>query len=70
MTIITDFFNNLGFNFDKDLLPKKIDIENLSKLNEKLNNSTFFFNSPNQTNTSFYFINEILNKEELKQVRK
>nr|WP_274704131.1 N-6 DNA methylase [Polaribacter marinus] len=70
MGVVIDFFNELGFNLNKDLLPVKVVIENSSKLNEKLKNTAFFFDSPNQTNTSFYFINEILDEKELKEIRK
>lgn len=70
MGVVTDFFDELGFILDKDLKPEKIFIENAPELNNKINHSTFYYDSPNQTNTSFYFINEALNKDELKEIKK
>nr|WP_321232359.1 N-6 DNA methylase [uncultured Psychroserpens sp.] len=70
MGFAKEFFMKLGFDFELNLKSKKIFIENNSDLNKKLINCIFFYDSPNQTNTSFYFINQTLSKEELRQVRK
>lgn len=69
--IVTDFFIELGFDFSANLKAKEdIYIEDNPKLNNRLKKSIFFYSSPNQTNTSFYFISKILNTTELKEVRK
>ena len=51
-----DFFSNLGFDFNADLKAETIDIEKEATLYKKLENSVFYYKSPNNTNTSFYLI--------------
>ncbi len=65
-----EIFSKLGFDFKKDLKPKKIDVEKNSVLSKKLNNSVFFYKSPSNTNTSFYLITTTLNNDEKEDIRK
>ncbi|WP_116789175.1 N-6 DNA methylase [Flavobacterium psychrotrophum] len=65
-----EFFSNLGFDFNVDLKPKSIDIEKEATLSQKLENSVFFYKSPNNTNTSFYIVTSWLETTELEQFRK
>jgi len=69
MKTIVNFFIALGFDFKNDLKPKKSPLENNHNLNSKLKNSFFFYNNPNQTNTSFYLITKKLNKHEFSIIR-
>ena len=64
------FFSNLGFNFESDLKGKSIEIEKNSILTDRLKNSVFFYNSPNNTNTSFYLITIFLDSNEIEEIRK
>ena len=65
-----DFVSNLGFDFNTDLKAKAIDIENEATLYKKLENSVFYYKSPNNTNTSFYLITSSLETTELEHFRK
>ena len=65
-----DFFSNLGFDFNTDLKAKAIDIEKEDTLYKKLENSVFYYKSPNNTNTSFYLITSPLETTELENFRK
>jgi hypothetical protein len=65
-----DFFSNLGFDFIKDLKSKIFSFEKNLSLTKKLQNSVFFFGSPNNTNTSFYLITSILDEVEIEEIRK
>lgn len=65
-----DIFSNLGFDFKNDLKSKSIEIEKNSVLSDKLNNSVFFYKSPNNTNTSFYLITTFLENIEIEEIRK
>lgn len=65
-----NFFSYLGFDFNVDLKLKAIDIEKETILSRKLNNSVFFYKSPNNTNTSFYLVTSSLETKELEQFRK
>ena len=65
-----DIFSKLGFNFEDDLENKSIEIEKNSLLTDRLNNSVFFYKSPNNTNTSFYLITIFLDANEINEVRK
>lgn len=65
-----DFFSNLGFDFNTDLKTKVIDIEKEATLYKKLENSVFYYKSPNNTNTSFYLITSSLETVELEHFRK
>ena len=65
-----DFFSNLGFDFNTDLKAKDIDIEKEDTLYKKLENSVFYYKSPNNTNTSFYLITSSLETTELENFRK
>ncbi|RFS13435.1 N-6 DNA methylase [Emticicia sp. C21] len=65
-----DFFSNLGFAFNIDLIVKTIEIEKEATLSQKLKDSVFFYKSPNNTNTSFYLITSSLETFELEQFRK
>lgn len=65
-----DIFSNLGFDFKNDLKSKSIEIEKNSVLSDRLNNSVFFYKSPNNTNTSFYLITTFLDANEIEEIRK
>lgn len=65
-----DFFSNLGFDFNTDLKSKAIDVEKEATLYKKLENSVFYYKSPNNTNTSFYLITSALETTELEHFRK
>jgi hypothetical protein len=65
-----DFFSNLGFDFNTDLRARVIDIEKEATLCKKLENSVFYYKSPNNTNTSFYLITSSLETSEIKHFRK
>ncbi len=65
-----DFFSSLGFDFNTDLKAKAIDIEKEATLYKKLDNSVFYYKSPNNTNTSFYLITSSLETTELEHFRK
>jgi len=69
MTYI-DFFSDLGFDFNVELKPNVIDIEEETTLSQKLKNSVYFYKSPNNTNTSFYLITSSLETTELEHFRK
>lgn len=71
MSLIKDFFINLGFDFEKSL--SKPDAHFLAsnvELKEKLKNKIFYFDSPNQTNTSFYLVTIPLENNDFKVLRK
>ncbi|MFK7947064.1 MAG: N-6 DNA methylase, partial [Saprospiraceae bacterium] len=70
MKFTKDFFIDLGFDFKIDLKSTKINFVEDSSLNNKLQNTFFFYSSPNQTNTSFYLITTQLSDDELITVRK
>lgn len=65
-----DFFSNLGFDFNIDLKATAIDIEKEATLYKKLENSVFYYKSPNNTNTSFYLITSSLETAEIELFRK
>ncbi len=67
---IENFFIELGFNFEEKLKLKKLNIEDNPELCSKIENAVYFYHTPNQTNTSFYLINEALDILDLKVVRK
>jgi len=70
MLLCRNFFINLGFDFKKDLKSVKLVFEKNPELTAKLEDSTFYYHSPNKTNTSFYFIATPLIETELKIVRR
>ncbi|NJN78577.1 MAG: hypothetical protein HC803_09850 [Saprospiraceae bacterium] len=70
MKFTKDFFIELGFDFKTTLKSPKVNFVENSSLNKKLEDAFFFYNSPNQTNTSFYLITINLNEDELTTVRK
>lgn len=63
-------FSGLGFDFKKDLKLRDLVFDKNSSLTEHLKNSVFFYNSPNNTNTSFYLITTFLDVKELEEVRR
>ncbi len=63
-------FTNLGFEFNIDLKPKHIIFDKNPILTDKLQNSIFYYNNLNHTNTSFYLINSVLDISEIEAVRK
>ncbi|MDR1974139.1 MAG: N-6 DNA methylase [Bacteroidales bacterium] len=68
--IYTDFFSNLGFDFNVGWRAVSINIEKEPALSQKLKNSVFFYKNPNNTNTSFYLATSLLEATELEQFRK
>jgi type I restriction-modification system DNA methylase subunit len=71
MKFSKDFFiQNLGFDFEQTLKLKEVSfLENIG-LQEKLKDNFFFYENPNQTNTSFYLTTVNLSNEELSTIRK
>lgn len=65
-----DFFSNLGFVFNTDLILKTIDFGENNTLSHKLKDSVFYYKNPNNTNTSFYLVTSSLETTELEQFRK
>ncbi|HET7117249.1 MAG TPA: hypothetical protein VFI29_12200, partial [Hanamia sp.] len=70
MNIIKDFFISLGFDFKRNLESREVFFEDSSELNKKIENSFYFYENPNQTNTSFYLITTELSSSEIESVRK
>ncbi|WP_319591708.1 N-6 DNA methylase [uncultured Draconibacterium sp.] len=70
MDIVKDFFIKIGFDFENGLKRKKFSIDDYPDLNSDLEGVVFFYDSPNQTNTSFYLIDKSLSKQELRIVKK
>lgn len=64
------FFSKLGFNFNKDLEKQSFVFDKNGLLTNRLKNAVFYYNSPVNTNTSFYLITETLEREEIESVRK
>jgi len=73
MIQIKDFFEKRDFSFGSktsDIKPKILIISGNQKLTNKLRDNVFVYDSPEQTNTSFYVINISLSEEELFEVRR
>ncbi|MCK4406981.1 MAG: hypothetical protein KAV44_04845 [Bacteroidales bacterium] len=73
MCVIKDFFENRGFSFglDKsDIKSKTINISENIEVSGKLADNIFVYDSPKQTNTSFYIISVPLTDKELFEVRR
>jgi len=66
----SDFFLNLGFDLEKELELRLPYFENNLNLTNKLDNSIFFYKSPNNTNTSFYLITTFLKEPDIEEVRR
>ncbi len=67
------FFENLDFTFgqNKDIVQKEIVFSNNEVLTRKIKNNIYFYNSPKNLNTSFYFFDIVdLNDEELFELRR
>ncbi len=67
------FFENNNFTFgshSSDIKPCEIIISENNDLTQKLKNKVFIFNSPEQTNSSFYVITIPLSGENLFEVRR
>lgn len=54
MSIIKTFFENLDFSFEQDFVQGDIRIFNNEALTEKIKNKIYFYNAPENVNTSFY----------------
>lgn len=66
----SNFFSELGFDFEVHLKPKTIAIGTNIPLTEKLNDTVLFYKNPNNTSTSFYLITTSLDENEINEVRK
>lgn len=66
----TEVFSLLGFNFQRDLIEKEFDFGRNRYISQSLTNSIFFYQSPNNTKTSFYLITKLLNEREFDDVRR
>ncbi len=67
------FFENLDFTFgqNKDIVQKEIVFSNNEVLTKKIKNNIYFYNSPKNLNTSFYFFDIVnLNDDELFELRR
>jgi len=67
------FFENLNFSFgqDKDIVQKEIVFSDNEVLTKKIKNKIYFYKSPKNLNTSFYFFDIIdLNDDELFELRR
>jgi hypothetical protein len=64
------FFSKLGFDFNKDFEKKSLIFDENDLLTNRLRNSFFYYNSPVNTNTSFYLITATLENQEIESVRK
>jgi hypothetical protein len=73
MNQVEKFFEDRHFSFGTDepgIKPKALIIPEHSKLTKKLERDVYVYESPAQTNTSFYLISAELTGEELFEVRK
>lgn len=66
----TNFFSRLGFDFGVHLKAETIRIEKEAALSQKLKNAVYFYQNPNNTNTSFYLVTSPLEETELEKFRK
>lgn len=67
------FFENIEFTFgsvDSDIKPCEIIISENQKLSQKLKDQVFSYNSPKQTNTSFYVITVPIEGKELYELKR
>ncbi|RLD69775.1 MAG: hypothetical protein DRJ10_21120, partial [Bacteroidetes bacterium] len=71
MSIVKAFFENLDFSFEKDILPRDIEFSNNEVLTKKIKNKIYFYNAPENVNTSFYLFDLFdLNESELFELKR
>ena len=71
MCYIKKILENLDFSFDKDIFLKEMEFSENNELAEKLHNNVFVYNSPENTNSSFYLITAPnLTNDEIFEIRK
>ena len=73
MNLINDFFKGRNFSIgsdQSDIKPKTLIISGNPGLTNKLKGNVYAYESPDQTNTSFYLISIELTEEELFEIRK
>jgi type I restriction-modification system DNA methylase subunit len=71
MSYIKNFLENLDFSFEKDIFLKEMEFFENNKLTKKLDNNVFVYNSPENTNSSFYLITvPNLTNDEIFEIRK
>jgi len=71
MNYFRTFFENLNFSFGKDIVLKEMVLSNNEVLTKKIKSNIYFYNAPDNVNTSFYFFNVLdLNEDELYELRK
>ncbi len=69
MSLEQEFFNSLGFSFDKDIVKETLYLPDNKELKYKLSGSLFAYNTEN-TNSSFYLILIPLSENELFEVKR
>ena len=71
MCYIKKFLKNLDFSFDKDIFLEEMEFFDNNELTQKLDNNVFVYNSPENTNSSFYLITAPnLTNDEIFEIRK
>ena len=71
MSYIKNFLENLDFSFEKDIFLKEMEFSENNELAGKLDNNVFVYNSPENTNSSFYIITALnLTNDEFYEIRK
>lgn len=71
--IMKEFFKNIEFTYgtkDSEIKPSKIIISENENLTQKLNDNVYAFDSPAQTNCSFYVITVPLSEKDLFELRR
>ncbi|QMU64719.1 MAG: hypothetical protein GKR88_10755 [Flavobacteriaceae bacterium] len=63
-------FSKLGFDFKRDFEARTLVFDKNDTLTHNLKDSVFFYQSPNNTNTSFYLITTVLNDKDTEEIRR
>lgn len=71
MSTIKTFFENIDFSFEQDFVRKDIEFSNNAVLTKKIKNRVYFYNAPENVNTSFYLFDLFdLNENELFELKR
>lgn len=72
MSLIREFFNSLGFAFDKDIVRETLFLPQNKELNKKLSGKLFTYSNDSSTSTksSFWLISTPLDDEELFEIKR
>ncbi len=71
MSTFKKIFENLDFSFGQDIVPKDIYFSNNEALTKKIKNNIYFYNAPENVNTSFYLFDLFdLNEDDLFELKK